>query len=276
MTASCDVHAWRVAALSMMVPVEIERLLAGEPRTADTWVRAAAEYGLAEAQVRLGRMLLSGEGVTKDEAAALAWFRRAADAGDTDAENMVGRCYENGWGVAADASRAAGWFARAAAKGHAWAQYNLGHLLLDGNGVPRDLRAAFAHYLAAARQGHARAMNLVGRCQEEGWGTTRDRDAARDWYRKSAQGGYFRGQYNHASVLAAEGCLTAALVWLARALDQAPEPALSAMLAQLQGNAQPALRALAARHHQAKRSSGRPTTRASCSSSARFNGSPPP
>ncbi len=72
MTAPCDAHAWRVAALSMMGPEQIETLLGGDARSADPWVRAAAEFGLLEAQVRLGRMLLSGEGGEVDHASARA------------------------------------------------------------------------------------------------------------------------------------------------------------------------------------------------------------
>jgi TPR repeat protein len=215
-------QAWRVAALSMMNPDDLRAAIGGDDAAA--WVEAAAACGIAEAQIRFGRMLLEGEGIGRDPVLAFAMFRDAAAQGNADAENMVGRCFENGWGVAIDFARAAHWYRKAAERGLAWAQYNLGHLLLDGNGIARDRDAAFLWYLRAADQGHARAMNLVARCFEEGWGTECDPRIARNWYRRSAEGGYFRGAYNYATILAQEGCTTAAGIWFSRALAAAPEP----------------------------------------------------
>jgi len=213
-------ETWRVAALTMMSPEQLAALLAGAE--AAPWVEAAAACGIAEAQVRLGRMLLEGRGVAKDERAAFACFLCAADGGDIEARNMLGRCYENGWGAPQDFARAAEHYRIAADAGLDWAQYNLGHLLLDGQGVARDRDEAFAWYMRAATQGHARAMNLVARCCEEGWGCPRDPAAARLWYRKSAEGGYFRGAYNYGSILADEGRAGEAAQWFERALDGAP------------------------------------------------------
>ena len=127
--------AWRVAALSMMGANELRAIFSGDPTVAAPWVIAAANGGLAEAEVRLGRMLLSGEGIKKDERAAVAWFARAAETGNIDAHNMLGRCYENGWGVVRDFDAAGRHYAIAASAGDAWAQYNLGHLFLDGLGA---------------------------------------------------------------------------------------------------------------------------------------------
>lgn len=222
--------AWRMAALSMMSAEELRAIFSGDAASAAPWVMAAANGGLAEAEVRLGRMLLSGEGVAKDERAAVAWFARAAETNSTDAHNMLGRCYENGWGVARDFDVAGRHYAIAASAGNAWAQYNLAHLFLDGLGVPRDVDEAFAWYMRAAKQGHVRAMSLVGRCYEEGWGVVQDATLARAWYRKSADGGYFRGAFNYASMLASEGCVAGAAHWFEKALSTAPEPTRSTMI----------------------------------------------
>lgn len=237
--------AWRMAALSMMSADELHALFSGDPATAAPWVMAAANGGLAEAEVRMGRMLLSGEGVAKDEVAAVAWFARAAKSGDIEAHNMLGRCYENGWGVAWNFDAAAKHYAIAATAGDAWAQYNLGHLFLNGLGVLRDADEAFAWYRRAAKQGHVRAMSLVGRCHEEGWGVARDPALARAWYRKSADGGYFRGAYNYASMLVNEGCVTGAAHWFEKALSNAPQPTRSNMIDTLLKSPHAELRALA-------------------------------
>jgi TPR repeat protein len=237
--------AWRMAALSMMSAERLRALFSGDPAAAAPWVIAAAHGGLAEAEVRLGRMLLAGEGLAKDEAAAVAWFARAAKAGNIEAHNMLGRCHENGWGTARDFEAAGRHYAIAARAGDAWAQYNLGHLFLDGLGVPRDVNEAFVWYMRAAAQGHVRAMSLVGRCYEEGWGAEKDVALAKDWYRKSAEGGYFRGAYNYASMLANEGRIADASAWFRKALATAPEPTHTNMLSALRKSPHAELRALA-------------------------------
>jgi TPR repeat protein len=221
-----------MGALRAMSACELTRLLSGNPDTAAQWVALAARHGNSAAQVRFGRMLLEGTGVSRDADAAFRWFATAARDGDVEAMNMRGRCHENGWGTPAGMPQAAHWYGRAAARGDAWAQYNLGHLLLDGNGIARDHAAAFAAYRRAAAQGHARAMNLVGRCHEEGWGTERDAAAAAAAYRASAEAGYFRGQYNYATLLLAAGRAEAARTWLRRAATDGP-PEFSARVAAL-------------------------------------------
>ena len=86
---------------------DLRALLAGDPAEAAPWIESAARYGLAEAQLRLGQMLLDGLGVAKDNSAALTWFMRAAHRGAAEAMNMVGRCHENGWGTPVDLAVAA-------------------------------------------------------------------------------------------------------------------------------------------------------------------------
>jgi TPR repeat protein len=223
----------RLSVLTTLPLEQLARLLSGDPAKAAPWVRAAAEAGLPEGQIRYGRMLLEGEGAAKDAVAAYGWFRRAAASGDAEGENMVGRCFENGWGVAADPHEAALWFARAAEQEHAWARYNLGHLYLDGLGVARDRARASTLYRQAAEAGHVRAMNLLARCFEEGWGVTTDSVQALDWYRRSAEGGYFRGQYNFATLLVVRGEMEAAMTWFEKALAGAPPASRDVMARQL-------------------------------------------
>jgi TPR repeat protein len=213
-------------ALRTMPPAALARVLAGDPAKALPLVQAAAAMGLPSGKLRLGRMLLDGAGLPRDAGAAFRWFWSAAQQDDIDAWNMVGRCFENGWGVLQDFAQAAHWFERAADAGDAWAQYNLGHLCLNGLGVRRDAVLAISWYRTASEQGHPRAMNLLGRCCEQGWGTPLDKAAAAYWYQRSAEGGYFRGQYNHATLLHEAGAYGAADRWLQMAAASAPPDSL--------------------------------------------------
>jgi TPR repeat protein len=204
-----------------------EEILSGEqlsamleespPRAAQAILLAAGE-GEVEAQALLGQILLDGQGIAKDQALALRWFGIAAGRGHLMARNMLGRCHEHGWGVAADASVAAQHYRIAAEAGLDWAMYNLANLLATGRGVAVDHLQALALYRRAAEVGHAKSMNLLGRYLEEGQVCAADPSAARDWYRRSAEGGDFRGQFSFAAVLAAEGRIDEAVVWLEKAL----------------------------------------------------------
>lgn len=238
----------KLAQLARMSYGSLHALLAGDPVEAAAWIRSAAECGLAAAQVRLGRMLLAGTGVERNEPAALAWFERAAAQGDAEAMNMAGRCHENGWGAPVDLEHAAASYRASAAAGHDWGQYNFGNMLFDGRGVPADRPGGLRWYLRAAAQGHGRAMNSVARCLEEGWGCRRRLEEAAYWYGQSARSGYFRGQFNHAVLLAQRGLQDLAAEWfgkaavaggapmrrvIARVLVAATHPALQLVRAQV-------------------------------------------
>jgi TPR repeat protein len=91
---------WRAEALMAMAQGDLGPALASEE--AAEWLEAATGCGDVDAQLRLGRMLLTGQGLPVDRRAAFACFLTAAASGNAEAQNLVGRCYENGWGVAVD------------------------------------------------------------------------------------------------------------------------------------------------------------------------------
>jgi len=180
-------------------------------------VRRAAEAGLPDAQAMLGQMLLDGNGVAADPAAALGWFVKAAAAQHLMALNMVGRCYDLGWGTAVDKARAAECYCVAAERGLDWAMYNYATLLALGAGVAEDKAAALGWLERAAALGNAKAVNFVGSFAEDGWVHPRDMARAAKCYERAAAGGDFRGCFNHARMLADTGRMDEALHWIGRA-----------------------------------------------------------
>jgi TPR repeat protein len=197
---------------------QFSAMLEESPARAAQAILLAAGKGEVEAQALLGQILLDGQGIAQDQPLALRWFGIAAGQGHLMARNMLGRCHEHGWGVAADASVAAQHYRIAADAGLDWAMYNLANLLATGRGVAVDHLQALALYRRAAELGHAKSMNLLGRYLEEGQVCGADPVAAREWYRRSAEGGDFRGQFSFAAVLAGEGRIDEAVVWLEKAL----------------------------------------------------------
>jgi TPR repeat protein len=239
--AAFEAHQQRLVQLQRMSYRQLHQVLTGDPAEAALWVRSAAEYGVPAAQLRLGRMLLEGNGLERDERAAFTWFERAADGGDPEAMNMAGRCHENGWGVPMDFRKAAERYRASAEAGHDWGEYNLGNLLFDGRGVTRDVAAALQWYLRASHRGHGRAMNLAARCFEEGWGCAKSPAEAAEWYRRSAESGYFRAQFNYGVLLAELGDGTAAAEWFSTALSAGDEGVRQAVSRVLEGATDQAL-----------------------------------
>lgn len=143
--------------------------------------------------------------------------------------NMVGRCLDQGWGVAKSPHLAAPWFRKAAEAGLDWGMYNLATLLALGSGVPEDRHEAFLWLRRAADLNHAKSMNLLGGFYEDGWTVQRDMNVARGLYHAAAVAGDFRGQFNYARMLAAEGDVDAALRWL-RKVPQTATPAFLAKM----------------------------------------------
>lgn len=233
-----------IDAINRLDADEIARRLSGPREDVATFVREAAEAGSAEARARFGQMLLDGDGVGPDPVEALRWFERAARQGHLEAANMVGRCHDLGWGTPIDKATAASWYRQAAARGFVWAIYNYATLLALGDGVAQDRPQALALFRRAAAAGNAKAINFVGSFHEDGWVVERDLAEAASCYRRAAEGGDFRGQFNHARMLAAADDAAGACDWFARAwangtprfrtqvetyLIQQPEPYRSAI-----------------------------------------------
>lgn len=133
---------------------------------ATKWFRKAAEQGYVWGEYNLGGQYESGDGVNKDYAAALKWYRKAADQGLAEAQNRLGIFYDNGYGVDEDDVEAVKWYRKAAEQGYDWGQINLGHMYRYGRGVTKDLEKAKEWYGKAADQGNARGTELLNELEE--------------------------------------------------------------------------------------------------------------
>ena len=144
-----------------------------------------ARAGDAAAQLRLGRMFYSGQGVAQDFVTAASWLQKAAEAGLAEAQNGLGRLYYTGEGVPQDFAEAARWYRSAAALGVAAAMDNLAGLYLRGEGVPQDFAEATRWYLAGAEKGRAEAQYNHGLMYYEGKGVPQDYAEALRWFRRA-------------------------------------------------------------------------------------------
>ncbi|HBP23372.1 MAG TPA: hypothetical protein DEA08_37040, partial [Planctomycetes bacterium] len=93
------------------------------------WLRQAAESGSPEALWRYAVMLHTGEGVTRDEAAALSHCRSAATQGHVEAMFTLASWLETGSGTSEpDPAEAARWYQAASDAGHLTASLELSRL----------------------------------------------------------------------------------------------------------------------------------------------------
>lgn len=198
---------------------DVAARLSGSREERAAFLHDAAERGSAGAQAAFGQLLLDGDGVAPDPAAALGWFVRAAKGGHLMALNMVGRCYDLGQGTAPDKVRAAECYRVAGTRGLAEAMYNYATLLALGQGVVEDKVAALRWLERAGAVGFAKAVNFIGSFAEDGWAGPRDMGKAAGCYRTAAEGGDFRGCFNHARMLAERGDMDGAVHWIGRGAE---------------------------------------------------------
>lgn len=145
-----------------------------------------AAKGESSAQFELGRRLAAGQGVPKDETAALQWFLKAAAQGHAKAEVGLGSIYAHGFGVKLDWTESIRWYRKAAFQGDTTAQHNLGLDYSHGHGVERDPARAARWFQLGADQGHARCQYNLGELIEEGRGVPKDDLAAYVLYHRAA------------------------------------------------------------------------------------------
>ena len=140
---------------------------AGETRdpkfTSEAMAEALLEYveqGDAEAQLLLGSLYDTGEGVPEDDAEAVRWYRLAAEQGLAEAQLNLGVMYDNGEGVPEDDTVAAQWYRMAAEQGHPKAQLNMALQYITGEGLPVDHVRAYAWLDLGAAGGDPDAGNV--------------------------------------------------------------------------------------------------------------------
>lgn len=150
------------------------------------WHRKAAEQGLARAQYRLGLDYASGSGLKPNSFEAVNWFRKAAEQGLPEAQYELGACSARGSGVGENYSEAARWFLKAAQQGYPPAQFQLAQCYFEGAGVVKDIEEAVKWTRLAADKGYAPAQNRLGACFEKGEGMAQDYLQAYKWFLLSA------------------------------------------------------------------------------------------
>lgn len=165
------------------------------------WFRKAADQGNIDAQYNLGKLYYDGEGTKQNYAESVKWYRKAAEQGDADAQFRVGAAYFNGTGVKQDSAEAAKWISKSAELGYAEAEYHLSRLYVTGNGVEQNPAEAMKWLRMSAEHGYAAAQHVLGDVYASGeLGVKKDLTEAARWYRKAAGQGDAKAKVSLARV----------------------------------------------------------------------------
>lgn len=128
--------------------------------TAIEQTEQAAMHGDTQAQIALANHYAHGDGIARDEEAALKWWQVAAAQGSTDAMQALARHYRD----AADRSQAEHWYLAAAEKGDSSAYRELGQIYADAR--PPDYTTA-RKYWYAGKKGDPVAQYLIGKSHSD-------------------------------------------------------------------------------------------------------------
>jgi localization factor PodJL len=137
------------------------KLSEGDLETAASFLRRAAQKGIAPAQYELGKLYERGQGVEKDLIEARSLVQKAAEAGNVDAMYDYALFLAEGDGGPQSEPEVVAWFERAAERGHVDAQYNLGVVHAEGIGTDRNLAKALLWFEIAALAGDEGAKQEV-------------------------------------------------------------------------------------------------------------------
>jgi TPR repeat protein len=165
-------------------------------------LKQIAYAGDVAAQVQLGVIYLTGDGVPRDDAEAAKWLRKAADQDNAVAERYLAEMYFKGRGVAADSAEAAKLLQMAAQQGDADSEHNLAVLYVQGEGIARNPKQAALWMRKAAEQNLAAAQQGMGALYENGDGVAHDPVEAATWYRKAVAQNYVPAMNSLALLLA--------------------------------------------------------------------------
>lgn len=169
-----------------------------DPRSADAY-RAAAAQGVGVAELRLGALYETGEGVPQSYDDARMHYQRAVALGVQEANLRLGLLYLEGWGVRRDPENAVVHIQRAAEGGYQPAQQVLSNMYFAGVGIAADPRKALEWAERAASDRGPEALMSVGSIHLRAVSVPQDLIRARDWFQLSAEQDYSRGMLAMAS-----------------------------------------------------------------------------
>lgn len=165
---------------------------------AAVWYELAAKQMNHDACAALGRLLLLGLGISKDDFTGLAWTIKAAEAGQAKALAMLSQM-----ALIEPQRIATACLFRTAESGDPEAQFAMGHYFEFANKPERNVQRALHWYRLAAEQGHVRAQCALGLVYSAYSELPKDMVKAREWFLLAADQNDPKALWNLAVMLMA-------------------------------------------------------------------------
>lgn len=157
-----------------------------EPQLNFNELKALADAGDSEAQMKVGMRYLMGNDGVKDEKEAIRWLTLAAENDNGTAQNNLACCYENGIGVTRNHGLAFMWLEKAAEKKIPEAMAGLSDMYIKGLGVKKDVKRGLQLCEEAADAGFSEAQYRSAQLHYQGIGCEKDYKIALKWLEKAA------------------------------------------------------------------------------------------
>lgn len=189
------------------------------------WYRASGDLGNRFAQYKAGTLLEAGHGdAADDKATAARYYKAAADQGESLAALRLAALLLSDDGIERDELAARSLYEGAAQLGNAQGAFKLGEMLLSGAGGDVDPKNGIGWLLVAAHDGHALAQTALARAIRDGDGTV-DRSLAQEWFEEAAGRGNIAAQHELSNLIASQGAADDAHQWRMEAAKAGYVPA---------------------------------------------------
>lgn len=130
-------------------------------QSAAPWFKQAASQNDLPSTYYYGKLLLDGNGVSKDVQNAVIYLLKAAEQGFPQAQTEVGNLYSTGTGVTKNEETAAQWYMKAACNKNVHGMWNLAVCCMKGTGIARNYDEALFWFGEAADGGYQRAFKKM-------------------------------------------------------------------------------------------------------------------
>lgn len=166
-----------------------------DPMKAAELYEQAAALGDSASCSSLGYMLMTGEGIPKNEEKAVAMLSKASEMGDPKAMCNLGNLV-----LEKDPSHALELFEKAGRMGNITGMRNAAVMYRTGAGIPLDAQKA-VEWLSLASETDVASMATLAHILRTGEGVPSDKPRAADLYRRAAEAGDPDSQYDLAMML---------------------------------------------------------------------------
>jgi hypothetical protein len=159
------------------------------------WHMPGAKAGYSVMEFLIGARNQKGNGVPKNDAAAMEWYQKAATQGHPGAINNVGWMHGNGRaGGGENGEKASEMYLKAAQRGNDVSQNNIAMRLFDGSGIEQDKEKAFMWHKRSAENDNGRGQYFLALRYDTGEGTEPNLEKAVYWYKRAAENDH-RAEY---------------------------------------------------------------------------------